>query len=85
MDGVKNKVSYIRGASGAMCKVREADLDEQIASNRERYDDAFARAAEQLALRRALSRPSLIPLDSSLLARAIRWLRWAFRLRGPKP
>ncbi len=66
--------SHIRGAGGAMRKVTERDLDAQIAANRERYDAACEQAAEQLAMRRALSRPSVIPLDSSLVARFLRWL-----------
>lgn len=33
----------------------------------------------------APARPSLIPLDNSLIARALRALRWVLRLRGPRP
>jgi hypothetical protein len=87
----RTNVSHIRGAAGAMRKVSEHDLDARIAEldtlireNRERHDDAFDHMGQQLALRRALSRPAVIPLDSSLLARLIRWARaTVLSLRGP--
>ena len=71
-------VSHIRGAGGAMRKLTERDLDAQIASNRARHDAAFDRYAERLGHRRALSRPSVIDLDTSMLARVLRRLRGFF-------
>jgi hypothetical protein len=79
-------VSHIRGSGGAMRKLAERDIDAQIAGNRERYEEAFDLFADrvQLAHRRALSRPSVIPLDSSLGARLIRRMRAFFlSLRSP--
>lgn len=74
--------NYVSG----ICRPFEEELDAIFASHRADYEaceQAAERASKQSALRRALSRPSVIPLDSSLWARAIRWVRWALRLRGP--
>lgn len=65
----------------------EADIDAQIASNRERFHDSMDhfREYERRKERVIRHKPSLIPLDGSMLARAIRALRWACRLTGPRP
>lgn len=63
-------VSHIRGAGGAMRKLTERDLDAQIAANRERYDQALEQST--------LPPPSLIDLDTSMLARVLRRLRGFF-------
>jgi len=78
-------ISHIRGAGGAMRKLTERDLDAQIASNRERFADHFDAHERRLdAARERAARPSVIPLDSSLLARAARWVRNLFlNLRSP--
>lgn len=81
------KRSHILGSGGAMRKVApltEAELDAQIATNRQRYADHFDAHEQRLEAERA-ARPSVIPLDNSLLARAIRAFRWAFQLKGPRP
>ncbi len=63
-------------------KLTEDDIDSQIAANRSRYDEACE--AEAMGLPVSTRRtPSLIPLDNSLFARAIRALRWALQLKGP--
>ena len=71
--------SHVIRFEGAMRRrLCEADLDAQIAANRERHDAAFDRYSEQLGHRRALSR-SVIDLDTSMLARVLRRLRGFFR------
>lgn len=77
--------THIRGAGGAMRKVApltEAELDAKIAESRERYCDHFDAYERRLAQRERAARPSVIPLDGSLLARAARWLR-GLSLKGP--
>lgn len=62
------KVSHIRGAGGAMRKLTEREVDEQIAENRRRFDDEF----DRLEARR-MAEP--IPTAPSLWARFVRWVR----------
>lgn len=72
-----------RRLSEAELDARIAELDDSIRDNRARHDEAFDRMG-QLAHRKALSRASVIPLDSSLLARLIRWVRATLlSLRSP--
>jgi hypothetical protein len=79
-------VSHIRGAGGAMRKICERDIDALIAANRERYADAIDHFGEFERRKEAQRRrPSVIALDSSLFARAVRALRWALQLKGPTP
>ena len=66
-------VSHIRGADGAMRKLTERDLDAQIASNRERYEQALEQST--------LPPPSLIRLDTSFRAKWARLFN-TLRLRG---
>lgn len=85
-------ISHIRGSTIPLPKLSAADLDAQIASNRERFYDSVdpfdeferwkERRAERQQQRRA--RPSLIPLDSSLRARLHRWVQ-AFLLDRRSP
>jgi len=73
-----------------MRKLTESDLDRRVAETRERYDDAFdefeaACVANRCAQgRKPCPTPGacVIPLNTSLLARAARWLA-NLRLKGP--
>jgi hypothetical protein len=88
MSNVRHINSHILGSGGAMRKLTERDIDAQIASNRERFHDTvdhfgeFERRKEQREPRR---QPLVHQTDNSLLARAIRALRWALQLKGPTP
>lgn len=71
-------------------KLTEADIDAQIAANREHHDEQIEAVLALAEARRAVrqlrpvpSVPSVIPLDSGLIARALRALRW-LRLRGAR-
>ena len=72
-------------------KLTERELDAQIAANKALYDahlgTAMAEALVRIKARRVAvrpARPSVIPLDTSLAARFLRWLRAFFlNLRSP--
>lgn len=71
-------MNHIIKFAGHMRPLTEADLDARIAENRARFDEAFERIGCQLG--HAQSRPSVIPLDSSLLARGLRWVAGSWRV-----
>jgi hypothetical protein len=59
-------------------------IDSEISANRSRFDETVMRDDDAPGLRMApLRRPSLIPLDGSLLGRFARWIR-NLSLKGPK-
>jgi hypothetical protein len=57
-------------------------IDDQIAANRSRFDETVLRDDETSLRMAPLRRPSLIPLDGSLLGRFARWIR-NLSLKGP--
>ena len=78
------KPSNVFQFAGAMRRrpLLEGDLDDRLAENRERYHAAFEAQALGLGVPEKRAKPSVIPLDNSLLARALRWLR-NLSLKGP--